>query len=177
MLNQEENRALVALLDKLTWPVALEVFFALAKKTILPSVDLAITRKRDSVAEVLLTRRPANDPFFALLWHIPGGIIMPGQTALSTVEKRVLKPDVGIVLSREPELLMERDILMGDAGPHTSPRGQEVYRLYHYILGGYDPEIPVDGIERVFCRLDEIPAEFVQHQLPSIEQLRTVYGV
>lgn len=176
MLTQEENQELVFLLGKLTWPVSLEVFYALAERGILASADLALIRKRDPVPEILLTKRPPSDPFFAELWHIPGGIIIPGETAISTIEKRVLKPDVGISLSGEPKFLMARDILMGPPGPDTSPRGQEAYRLFQYVLQDGDLEVCVDETKR-FCRLDQIPEAFVEHQWPSIDRLRAVHGV
>ncbi len=178
MLTQSESEQLVGLIDKLEWPVPPNVFFALASKTILPSVDLALVRRGFWLKrpKILLTRRPASDPYFAGLWHIPGGIIIPGETALSTIEKRVLKPDVGITLSREPEFVMGRDILMGPPGSNTSPRGQEAYRLFQYVLRYRDPAVPVDETKK-FYRLDEIPDAFVEHQRPSIEKLCALHGM
>lgn len=170
------NEAFVALLGKLEWPVPPDVFYALAAKIILPTADLAIIEKRKGRAEVLLTKRPPSDPFFAGLWHLPGAIIMPGETALSTIEKRVLKPDVGISLPREPQFVLSRDILMGPAGEDTSPRGQEAYRLFEYVLRAEDPNMPVDGAESMLCPLDEMPSAFVRHQMPSIRGLRAIHS-
>ncbi len=170
------NEAFLALLGKLEWPVPPDIFYALARKTVLPSVDLAIIQKGGGRAEVLLTKRPRSDPFFAGLWHIPGAIILPGETALSTLEKRVLKPDVGVSLTGEPEFLLARDILMGPAGRDSSPRGQEAYRLFQHVLRLDDPAVLVDGVERMFCPLDQLPDAFVRHQAPSVEHLRTIHG-
>ncbi len=174
-LTELENQTLVTLLGKLEWPVALNVFFALAEKTIFPGVDLALITEQK---EILLHRRPANDPYFAGLWHLTGAIVMPGQTALSTFEKRVLKPDLGgIKLKGEPMFITARDILMGPPGPNHSPRGQEIYRLYQYVLWKEEKALVPVGADMQFFPLDAVPSEFIQHQLPSIEKLRELHGV
>ena len=176
MLTEEESGQLAALLAKMEWPVPREVFFALVAKTISVGVDLALIRTLGPVPQVLLVRRPLDDPLFSGLWHIPGGTVMPGQTGLDTIRLRALKADAGIHLAIEPECVMVRDILMGPPGPHTSPRGQEVYRLYHYVLQESDPAI-VEHEERLFYPLNQVPGEFLQHQLPSIAKLREMHGV
>lgn len=173
----QPRKDFLAFIQELQWPVPIDVFYALAEKTIFPSVDLAILNKRGAYPEILLTKRPSSDRFFAGLWHVPGAIVIPGDTALSTLQKRVLKPDVGVSFSGEPEFVLARDILMGPAGYNTSPRGQEAYRLFQYVLQDDDPEVPVDGVERMLCPLGQLPDAFVQHQMPSIERLRAIHGV
>lgn len=176
MLTSTEDQQFAKLLEKAEWPLSRETFFAFCAMNIVASLDLALIRRRNASVEVLLTLRPSDDPFFGDLWHIPGGVIMPGETALSTMEKRVMQSEVGVNLLRAPEFLMARDILMGPPSLNTSPRGQEAFRLFQYVLQECDAEIEVSETKRFF-RLDEIPASFVHHQLPNIDWLRTVHDV
>lgn len=176
MLTEEESAQLAALLAKMTWPVSLEVFYTLCAKTITVGVDLALIRTSGPMPEVLLTQRPPDDPFFPGLWHLPGGLVIPGQTGLSTIAKRALKADADIQLSVEPECVMVRDILMGPPGLHTSPRGQEIYRLYHYAMQEGDPTVAENETRR-FYPLNQMPDQFILHQTPSIAKLREMYGV
>lgn len=180
MLTQEQAAQLVLLLDLMEWSpsnnVPLEVFLALNRNTVFPGIDLALIRHRAAVPEVFLTQRPSNDPYFANMWHLPGAIVVPGATAETTIEVRVLWPDIGISLSGTPDFLMVRDILKGPPGPNHSPRGQEVYRLYQYVLRDEDKE-EVETETRKFFPLDQIPEPFIAHQLPSIEKLRAIHRV
>lgn len=172
MLTEEESLQLAGLLRKLEWPVSLEVFYALADRTIFAGVDVALVTGQ----EVFLTRRPANDPYFANLWHLTGGVVMPGQTALSTLQSRALREVGGLKLKRAPEFVMARDILMGPPGPDHSPRGQEVYRLYRYVLSEEErASLPNSEDARLFP-LDAVPDAFMAHQRPSIEALRALHG-
>jgi ADP-ribose pyrophosphatase YjhB (NUDIX family) len=172
-----ESALFVRLLRKRSgrfWP--LQEFYARCEETIMPGVDLAIIDKRGSVPRVLLARRAPGDPYFpGEPWHLTGGMIRPKWTALSTLQTRI-PAETGMSLTREPELLDTRDILMGPPGLNTSPRGQEVYRLFMLVLQDGDPEI-VESSGLKFFPLNEIPANFIEHQRPSIDKLRVRCGV
>lgn len=175
MLTENEAAELAALLKKMEWPVPPNVFYALAGTTVFAGVDLALITEQK---EVLLNRRPDSDPYFAGQWHLTGAVVMPGQTALSTIQNRVLKPDLGgFKLRRDPEFVMARDIMKGPPGPDSSPRGQEVYRLFQYLLTEEEKaRVPVNA-DMQFYPLNAVPEKFMHHQRPSITKLRRLYGV
>ena len=179
-MEAHEITELVRLLDKMAWSpnnnVPPEAFFAICRTTVLPCVDLALIRVRSGSCEVMLTKRPSHDPFFANLWHIPGGVVVPGATALTTIRERVMRPDFGTLLIREPTFVMERDILKGPPDREHSPRGQEVYRLFQYVLEPSEAE-PSENDMRKFFPLDAVPDELIAHQVPNIEKLCEVHRV
>lgn len=138
-------------------------------------VDLSVIRPGPT-PEILLALRPAGDPF-AGLWHIPGTRVLPGDDAFSAMKKRVMQWDLGMVLSRQPEFLLQRDIMKGpQLTRDTSPVGQEFYRAYQYVLDENDPEIQTNETMKFFS-LHAIPANFLTYQMPTVELLRAIHGV
>ncbi len=181
LLTGEETTQLTKLIYKMgrhqqkTGLLPRSVFFAITETMPIAGVDLAVIRP-GPVPELLLAVRPAEDPFFAGLWHIPGTRVLMGDDALSAIVKRVMQRDFGFVLPREPEFLAARDIMKGPAGPNSSPAGQEIYRSFGYILDSEDQKIPTSK-DMDFFPLNRIPVDFIQHQLPTIDHLRVLHGV
>jgi len=55
-----------------------ELFFAISHKTVLSSIELLpIRTNTEGQPEVLLTQRPADDPYWPNMWHIAGTILRP----------------------------------------------------------------------------------------------------
>ena len=52
-----------------------EMFYELSRICVLCAVDIAVLRKRKSENQILLTRRPDNDPYWPSMYHIPGTIL------------------------------------------------------------------------------------------------------
>ena len=180
MLTDVESAQLAGLLERMgehvteVGRVPLNVFNALWKNTIMGGADLSVIRL-GPVPEILLALRPENDPF-AGLWHIPGTRVLLGDDAFSSMEKRVMKRDFGVVLPRKPEFLLQRDIMKGSQlGRDHSPVGQEFYRAYQYVLGDSDPEILTSETMKFFP-LNTTPENFLTYQLPTIELLWAMHS-
>jgi len=55
-----------------------ELFFAISHKTVLSSIELLPIRTNSKgESEILLTKRPADDPYWPNMWHIAGTILRP----------------------------------------------------------------------------------------------------
>lgn len=130
-LTQEEDKQLRELLAKIDWeskrPFSVETFHAWCAASITTPVELFVLRRRQVKWELLLLRRDDNDPFFAGEWHVPGTIMLKGESP-DTALRRLRDREVGETVT-EPVLLETVDIPMG-TGHGDNPRGQEVTRLY-----------------------------------------------
>jgi len=51
-----------------------EVWLELHKSFALPYVELVIPRRAAGRWEIFLVRRPATDPYWPSMWHLPGGL-------------------------------------------------------------------------------------------------------
>lgn len=59
-----------------------DLFIALASKITMPTMELLPVRKgKNGDIEVLLTQRPADDPYWPNEWHIPGTVIRASDNA------------------------------------------------------------------------------------------------
>lgn len=105
-LTREEADQLALLLDKARWPLPINVFYAILRKTIALAIELAVLRNSATGLEILLTQRPPEDPYYANMWHLPGKIVQPGKTKIETL-RSLLREEVAteleqIALSRIP---------------------------------------------------------------------------
>jgi len=63
-------------------------FYAKSAKFGVVSIELAVIRQReDASLEILLERRPADDPFYALQWHMNGTIIVAGEADVEALHR------------------------------------------------------------------------------------------
>ena len=165
-MTNEENQQLAALLGKLTWPVAPEVFDALCENFIATPVELAIVRESSNWPEVFMIYR--DDTYFHG-WHITGSLILPGRT-VGTVVHDIISRELGISLS-EPDLtfIRFREFMKG-AGPGQSSRGQEL-SLIHVLRLPEDADVPLDE-HRKFFPLSDLPSTTLPHHVVVLEDVR-----
>ena len=97
MLTPSEAVELATLMDKTEFhsiPLPGPIFFAWCRNFYANATDRHIVRTKDGRKEVFLNQRPANDPFYAHMWHMPGTICLPGKTFREMVAGG-LKREVG----------------------------------------------------------------------------------
>jgi hypothetical protein len=88
---------------KIGFPLPLPLFLGWLKTFYANSVEPAVLRKRRTTAEIFLVQRPADDPFYAGKWHLPGAIVLPNTTFRITLRK-LMQRELGIVLRGAKEL-------------------------------------------------------------------------
>jgi ADP-ribose pyrophosphatase YjhB (NUDIX family) len=101
-----EAGELTALMDKTQFhsiPLPGPVFFAWCRNFYANSTELAIVRTKDGRKEVFLNQRPASDPFYAHMWHMPGAICLPGKT-FSEAALNCLTREVGVAVAETVEM-------------------------------------------------------------------------
>ncbi len=99
-LNPDERVVLSHLLSRginAAGHVVIEIFDTLLRGKVnsLPSVatDVVLARHGDQGFEVYLTMRPADDPEFPQLWHVPGGVTT-GSTRLDAHVAKLLQREL-----------------------------------------------------------------------------------
>lgn len=167
-LTREEADELAQLLDKARWPLPINVFYAILRKTIAVAVELAVLRHSSTGFEILLTQRPPEDPYYANMWHLPGKIVQPGKTKIETL-RSLLREEVATELekissSRVPQRY-EYENPNGKRGP--------VIQYLHSLELTYEEAavVTVGG----FFPLNRLPEPLVASHIHLITWLRQQY--
>ena len=167
VLNCEEEQTLIGLLGKVTpQTMTAGVFNAVAKLFRLPAIELVCFRKgTDDQIEVLLSKRPDDDPLFPGQWHSAGTIArLTDATEMHSLD-RLAKTELGILgltMRTSPRL----------AGPCYSchARGGEVHLIYVMWLDILEP-IPA---HHQFFPVNNLPEPFMEHHREVIRIARTI---
>jgi len=150
----KDTETLKALLARLPSPKPYAAFHALCGCMVTVAYELVVLRRnKEGLIEVLLTRRPDDDPDWPIHWHYPGSVIRPGDTSLDDVLARILAEEVQDRLKGRP----------GFVGPLLThfERGP-ILQLIH--LGVSDGE-PQHG---TFFNVEDLPLPFVEKQRPGL---------
>lgn len=133
-----------------------EIFLQFARLMVVPVIELVPVRLgNDGTAEVLLVQRPADDPVWPSMWHVPGTVIrttdkMDAGNDYDQPLERLLGPEgelAGIKTVGKPvEIETER---------RRVARGDEL-AVIHYI------EVQGEATAGRFFALDEYPANVPQ---------------
>src|SRR6185437_5203035 len=70
----------------------------------LPYVELVIPRSSHGGWEIFLVRRPATDPYWPSMWHLPGGLWRTYQTQIQAC-RSVARRELGIGVTRVEEVM------------------------------------------------------------------------
>jgi hypothetical protein len=153
----DDTLALEQLLARIPHPMPYQVFSALSKKMTTTAMELVILRWNLAAVEVLLMKRPVDDPHWPGYWHYPGTIIRPSDESLEVAMQRLLSTEVGHASYEFIGLNLE----------HFS-RGT-VVQLMH--LGAIIGE-PMKG---GFFPVKDLPQPFIQEQLPGLNMVVKVF--
>jgi len=81
-----------------------EVWPEIHQSVALPYVELVIPRKAGGRWEIFLTRRPANDPHWPEMWHLPGGLWRTHESEIEACNS-VAQRELGITVSHVHEIM------------------------------------------------------------------------
>ncbi len=126
-----DDEVKAAVLERLLeFPLSQKVFEMWAARTITCPDEFCIL---DSMRQrILLAKRPESDPFYAGMWHVTGGVMLPGQLPGDVWERLRTSPKYGLAeldLS-EPKLIGVIDTLHAAQSEGGSPRGAERNKIH-----------------------------------------------
>lgn len=125
-----------------------DIFYAISRLTVLTAAEMVPLRRRmDGGFDVLLTRRPDDDPFFAGLMHCPGQIFRPGDS-LASRPREVLRVELP-----NTQILSE-PVVIPDSYIYDYGRGPVIERV-HYVMVG-------DSSDGEFYDVNHLPDNLLQ---------------
>lgn len=139
----------------------LEIFRAIAEKTVMPAVELAIFRQNaEGDSELLLTQRPADDPHWPNGWHLPGGILLATdeEGSFASIFTRTLEKE----LHGEVRLLSSPRF--GTGRFQETNRGREMTHIY-FAEAEYSQQPLTEG---KFFAVEALPEGLLQHYWHTI---------
>lgn len=134
-----------------------EIFYELSRLVVFVAVDIVVFRKRGNTIEVLLVKRPEDDPYWPGLYHITGCIVLSTDKAgpLEDAQKRVLEGELnGIRYKNDPKFVTFR-FGKGERGTALT--------LLHWINASSEPKVGN------WFDVNELPKDILRSQIPSIK--------
>lgn len=161
-LTPEESKQLAALMQKVEFPVPVEVFNEWCANFTIGTAEIALFRvnPKTKEKEVFLTYR--KDRFFDG-WHFPGSVILPGKTVQDTLNK-VIKTELGSITITDPKYLTWFERVKGrDEGL----RGQELSLFYISYT-----EANIETEAEKFFSLKNIPKNLIPAHIVVVDYLK-----
>lgn len=143
-----------------------ELFIAVAQKVTVPTMEVApLRRTPDGRVEILLTQRPADDPYWPGGWHIPGTVIRATDTegGFSTGFERVLKDELHDAIRQVGEIKFA-GMKFWDV-----KRGRELDMMHFFETDATDEDVKVGQ----FFDVGQLPDTTLEHHkimIPEIVQ-------
>ena len=170
-LTSDEEKFFVELMDRLAfWKrnLPLQVFFAWLRNFYANSAECAVLRNNDGVIEILLKQRDADDPFYSLMWHMPGTICLPGRNLKKMVKLCYAKE----IFEENPVLsdkIAERAEFVHLWDRLDEPRGQ-TWQFLHVVELTHDECLEIKRGR--FFGLHELPGNLVKSHIRMTDWLR-----
>lgn len=163
-LSEIEQKELLTLMDKLEFPLPSAVFEAWCRVFGNVCAEIAVMRTSNGVHEMLLTYR--DDEYFKG-WHIPGSIMLPGETIEDTRD-RVMR----VELSIEPVVstFIHWFQRMYGTGIGESTRGYELAFLFS-IDSSRVKDFPMNEKAKFFA-LDHMPSDLIPNHVRIVDYLK-----
>ncbi|MEK7116782.1 MAG: NUDIX domain-containing protein [Patescibacteria group bacterium] len=164
-LTSQEEKELVRLINKLSFPTPLPVFEAWCQVFGTVCAEVIVIKNKDKNPEIFLTYR--KDKFFKG-WHIPGRVCIPTEKIGNTIE-RVCKEEIKMPITKESFFDWFERPFGKNIG--ESPRGHEFSFVFTAELKGKKRE---NQIEKFFP-LNKLPKNLLPLQIPIIKKLSYFY--
>jgi len=162
-LSAEEIMHLSALMKKVEFPVPKEIFDVWCSNFTINTVELGVIRTNESgEKEIFLTYR--KDAFFDG-WHIPGSVILPGETVEDKIEKLIKSEFKEMNISKPSFFSWFERVIGRDEGL----RGQEMglFFIADFFEGFNELE------SEKFFSFESIPYNLIEEHKILIDQLKS----
>lgn len=142
-----------------------DLFIALASKITMPTMELLPVRKgKNGDIEVLLTQRPADDPYWPNEWHIPGTVIRASDNAgtdFSSGVERVMQNELHdtIKMIGKPQYV---GMKFWDVA-----RGRELDSIFYFETDAKDEDV----VEGKFFSGNNLPESTMSHHKIMIPEI------
>ena len=153
-------------LPKGTLPI--ELFYAVAAKVTVPTMELAPLRVAGNKIEILLTRRAETDPYWPNLWHLTGTVLRADDdegSDFSSGVTRVLRDELhgSIPMIGKPQFV----------GIHfwDVPRGRELDQVFYFVTNAQDDAVQ----EGQFFDVTDLPDTTIEHHKVIIPEIVTAF--
>lgn len=135
----------------------LSVFHAVGSVLRMPAVEAVLLWQFEGRFEVLLSKRPDDDPHFAGQWHSVGGIALLGDSSAGNAAIRIVHREVGWMPDPETFVYEKK------RGPYFSrhERGAEAHTVIAVPLPGQGAFVAPEGYR--FFPVDELPEPMMAH--------------
>lgn len=142
----------------------LELFYAVAAKVTVPTMELAPLRVTGNKIEILLTKRPATDPYWPNLWHMTGTVIRANDDEGSDFASgvaRVLRDELhgSIPMIGKPQFV---GIHFWDVS-----RGRELDQMFYFVTDARDEAVQ----EGQFFDVTDVPDTTIEHHKIMIPEI------
>ena len=163
-LTDQEQKELVRLMNKLSFPMPLAVFEARCRVFGTVCAEVVVIKNRNKDAQIFLTYR--DDKFFKG-WHIPGRVCLPTEK-ISDTTQRVCKEEIKMKTGKKIFFnWFERPF---GSGIGKSPRGHEFSFVFLSELKGKVKEKTTEK----FFSLKNLPKDLLLSQKPIIKELLSI---
>jgi hypothetical protein len=155
-LNDEEITQAESLLARLEpgflpFPLFLQIY----RLTPAPTMDtIPLRRNSNGDIEVLLLRRPPDDPIWPNLWHNPGTVLRASDTYESALDRLLNDELQGARIVKDPVFVA--NIF------NQSKRGTEVILIYRIEIKGPTPV-------GTFWPIDKLPKDIIDSEIAVIK--------
>ncbi len=133
--SEEELRTAADIISRLPrnglWPP--ELFYEVAGRVVMPIVEVVPVRDSDHSTQILLLRRPADDPNWPGKLHTPGTVLRPTDLdadGLGSAFERIANDELGVPFPATPQSV--------GFDFHRVNRGPEMANVFVVDMGGID---------------------------------------
>lgn len=145
-----------------------ELFLAVAARVTTPTMELAPLRQNDDgTLEILLTQRPATDPYWPNGWHMPGTVLRATDKEgdFSSGIERILRDELHgkVPMRGMPAYVTTKfwDVL----------RGRELDTVYYFKTDVADSDL----VEGKFFAVDDLPSTTLDHHKIIITEIAAAF--
>lgn len=163
---EEEIAQAVRVINKLPKGyLPFDLFIAVAAKVTVPTMEVAALRRAgNGNVEVLLTQRPADDPYWPSGWHLTGTVIRANDkegTDFSSGVERVLQDEL------HGTIKPVSDIKYAGIKFWDVKRGRELDQMFYFETNATDEDVQ----EGKFFDVSKLPETTLEHHKIMIPEI------
>lgn len=145
-----------------------ELFIAVAAKITMPTMEVAPLRKNGDKLEVLMTQRPADDPYWPSGWHLTGTVIRANDNEgadFASCFERVLRDELHNTIHPLDEMHYV-GMKFWDV-----KRGRELDQMFYFETNARDEDVR----EGAFFDVENLPETTLEHHKIMVPEIAAAF--